>query len=354
MTKKTIFCALLMMSALSASAQRLSIEDKTVDCGNVLYDTPVTVEFKMRNRGLRKLVIQDIRPACGCTKIEYPKEPIAVGERFTVRAIYDARQLGHFNKQIGILTNADKKPVYVTLKGVVLSQINNFEGTYPYEMGDLRIDKNNIEYDDVNRGDRPEQVIHVVNNGTKMLTPNIMHLPSYLTAQVIPEHLSPKQRGKIILTLNSANVRDLGLTQTNVYLGEFYGDKVEESNEISVSTVLLPGFTNMTAAQKQYAPKMTLSAEQLDLGEFGTKSKKKGEITIKNNGRSALKITSMQMFTKGISVVLTKSELGPGETATLKITAYRDDLKSARSKPRILMITNDPDKSKTIITVNVK
>ena len=99
---------------------------------------------------------------------------------------------------------------------------------------------------------------------------------------------------------------------------------------------------------------MKLSAETLDLGSFEGKDSKSGTIIIENQGRSRLTISSMQMFTTGLKVRLNKSRLDPGESAKLKITAYRKQLKNARSKPRVLMITNDPNKSKVVIHVNVK
>ena len=60
------------------------------------------------------------------------------------------------------------------------------------------------------------------------------------------------------------------------------------------------------------------------------------------------------MFTGGLKISLNKSRLMPGEYAKLKITAMRDDLLKVRTRPRILMITNDPDKAKIVITINSK
>jgi hypothetical protein len=60
------------------------------------------------------------------------------------------------------------------------------------------------------------------------------------------------------------------------------------------------------------------------------------------------------MFTDGLEISLGKSTLRAGESTRLKITAQRDRLLKARTKPRILMITNDPDKSKVVITINAK
>lgn len=68
-----------------------------------------------------------------------------------------------------------------------------------------------------------------------------------------------------------------------------------------VSAVLLPGFENMTPAKKALAPKIEMSATDLNLGSFNGKKKLKGEILITNKGKSELDIRSMQMFTMGLA-----------------------------------------------------
>nr|MCR4853201.1 DUF1573 domain-containing protein [Prevotella sp.] len=77
-------------------------------------------------------------------------------------------------------------------------------------------------------------------------------------------------------------------------------------------------------------------------------------IALENVGRSLLDISSLQMFTTGLKVKLNKNRLDPNEKATLKITAEASLLRNSRSKPRVIMITNDPLKPKVIININVK
>ena len=344
---------LLFSAALEASAQRISAKHEVIDCGNVLYESPVTAKFELRNKG-NDLIIDTVRTSCDCVVADYPKGTIAKGDNFMVEVTFDARQLGHFYKEAAIYSNASDKPFYLTMKGVVVDHITDFTGVYDYALGDVRADKNNIEFDDVNLGEMPTQKIHFVNNGTTNITPVVMHLPNYLTADVSPETVAPGHAGTVSITLNSSKLRSYGLTQSSVYLGMFPGDKVGEDKEISVSAVLLPEFRNMSETQRLNAPVMKLSAETLDLGEFGDKDEKDGTIIIENQGRSRLNISSMQMFTAGLKVRLNKSRLDPGESARLKITAYKKHLKNARSKPRVLMITNDPNKSKVVIHVKVK
>ena len=158
----------------------------------------------------------------------------------------------------------------------------------------------------------------------------------------------------VTLTLDSRKLKDMGLTQTSVYLGAFPGDRVHRSKEISVSAVLLPKFDNLTRAQLAAAPKLWLSTTELNLGAFNGKKKLKGEITIRNDGKTTLNIKNLQMFTSGIQLSLGKTHLAPGESAKLKITAEQKQLKNARSKPRVLMITNDPSQPKVVIHINTQ
>lgn len=341
------------MASLDAMAQRISAKNEIIDCGNVLYESPVTVKFELTNKG-NELNIDQVRVSCGCTTVDYPRQRIHRGDPFTVTATYDARQLGHFEKEVALFCNSSTKPFYLKMRGVVVEEANDFTGNFSYKVGGLMVDKNDVEFDDVNRGDYPVQLIHIRNNTPETVSPVIMHLPSYITATVSPTHIAPGKTGVASLKLDSRKLRDLGLTQTSVFLGKKPGEKVSLDKEISVSAVLLPDFDNMSETQLANAPKINLSETTLDLGSFGDKPSKSGIIFIENTGRSELDIRSMQMFTSGMSVKLNKSKLKPGEQAKLKITVNKKLLRSARSKPRVLMITNDPTQPKVVVKVKVK
>lgn len=353
MDKKILMAALMALASLQADAQRLTVEKETVDCGSVAYDAPVTAVFELRNKGVRKLKISEVRTSCGCIGVDYPKQEVGGGDRFKVRLTYDARQLGHFEKSAAIYSNGSKEPIYLTMRGVVRAELEDYSGSYPYDFGSLRADKNVLEFDDVNKGDTPELEIYIRNTGTKTLCPNIMHLPPYLSAAVTPENLRPGHAGRVSVSLNSEKLHDYGLTQTSVYLAGNPGEEVSQEKEITVSAVLLPGFDGMTGEARRSAPRMAMSADSL-VFDFEGKGRKKGEIKITNNGRTALKIRSLQMFTGGLRVTLGKRELDPGESTTLKVTAYRDELLKAHSRPRILMITNDPDRAKVVVKIKTK
>ena len=87
---------------------------------------------------------------------------------------------------------------------------------------------------------------------------------------------------------------------------------------------------------------------------FDGKKKKTDVIELTNQGQTELGISSLQMFTGGLQISLGKSKLAPGQSTKLKVTAMRDELLKLRRRPRLLMITNDPDKGKVVININAK
>ncbi len=220
---------ILMLSslmALTASAQQITTQHEMVDCGQVLFRKPVVAEFQLKNEGSKALLINTVRKSCGCTAVEYPKGSIPPGENFVIKATYDAKQMGTFVKQIGLYANGAKEPYMLTMRGKVVEQVTDFAGNYEYLLGDLKADILDLEFDDVNRGDRPVQRIHVFNPTDQVLEPVVMHLPNYLSAQVSPSKLAPRHGGVVSITLDSRKLRELGLNQTSVYLGSRLGLRI--------------------------------------------------------------------------------------------------------------------------------
>lgn len=337
------------MAAATAFAQKLTIDKTTIDVGKTGFQVPVTATFEMRNKSSKQMVISRLETDCGCTTIDGPKT-IGPGERFTISMTYDARMLGHFTKQATLYSNASPEPVYLKMKGVVLTDVVDYSKRYPYDMGGMLASINNIEFDDVKKGEHREVEINLMNNTEQDMTPNMLHLPSYLHALAMPEKLEPNRSGKIILTLNSEEVQQYGLTQVSIYLAKKLGEKISSDTEIPVSIVLLPDMTAFEGQNIELAPQLQLSAQALNLDAHH----KNGTIILSNKGKSVLKVTSLQMFTGGVQVKLPKSELQPGESTKLRVNIIPNQIRKARSKPRILMITNDPQHAKEVITINVE
>ena len=354
-TKKNFITSFLfLIVSLTATSQKVSVVSDTVDAGRTGYRVPVTATFELKNNSSRHINIKEVELGCGCTKADYPRHNIAAGETFTVSLTYDARMLGHFVKQAAVYVSHSKEPLWLTMKGQVLREWIDYAKEYPHHFGQLMTDVDVIEFDDVNKGDRPQMEIRVYNNSDNPMSPRLLHLPSYLQADVQPSLLPAWAAGTILLTLNTEQLHDYGLTQTSVYMAQQLGERVSPETEIPVSVVLLPDMSSYVGDNHGMAPRLYLSVDSVVLGNIDGKLQKKTVITVGNMGKSVLDISSLQLFTRGVTVTLDKRQLQPQETAKMKLTIDRDVLLSARSRPRVLMITNDPKRPKVAINIIVK
>lgn len=351
---KSVALLLAMMTGLGMMAQGLEAEQTDLHLGNVRYRKPVTAVFKLTNTSAGNLKIDRVEVSCGCLEADYPKGEIIPGTAFDVRLTYDAKQLGHFYKEACLtIEGYENEPMWLSMRGVVMDNTTEFRGSYAHTIGAIGTDVRDIMFDDVNKGDMPRADIHIVNRGTETLEPVLMHLPSYMEAEIKPRQLGPGKSGRIRLTLNSQEMNGYGIGHTSIYLANGIGEDVGPDNEIGITTVLLPSFGSMTPAERINAPHLTLSADRL-LVDFEGKAKKTEKILLTNTGKSTLDISSIHLMTPALQVTLSSQSIAPGEVATMKVTISKTEADKATEQPRIIMITNDPDKPKVVIDVETK
>lgn len=352
--KRTCYLFFLLLTAgLSVFAQpKLTFNEKSHDFGVIPWNRPVTASFTVTNTGNKPLVISNVTTSCGCAVAGWTKEPIMPGKSGFVSSTFDAKALGRFHKTVDIYCNASATPVYLAIKGEVSADATDSKANYPFQIGKIRLDKNNIEFADAYKGEKPEVDLFLLNASNESYEPVLMHLPPYLKAQAVPSKIRKGATGKIRLTLDTRKLKNYGLTQTSVYLARFPGDKVGEANEISVSAILLPDFSNLTAQERENAPKVKLSETDLNMGVVAPGEKISRTITITNTGKSRLDIREVQVFNMSVNVSLKKKYIRPGESTKLKVTLLGKYLKKIKNTPRVLIITNDPAQPKVTIKLN--
>lgn len=354
MKRITLILSLLMIVSMSLSAQPKASFDKTThEFGTILWKNPATASFKITNKGDKPLVISNVTTSCGCTIADWTKSPIAPGATGEIKSTFDAKALGRFQKEVGIYCNAADKPIYLEIRGEVTADPKNYTFTHPFQIGAIRLDKEELEFADANKGEKPFVEVLVANTSDKVYSPVLMHLPPYLTAVATPDKLGRGRTGKIKVTLDTEKLPKFGLTTASVYLSRFPGDKVGEENEIPVSAVLLPDFSHISQQERLNPPAIELSSKELVMGALAANEKKSQTIIVKNVGKSNLDIRDLQVFNSALGVQLKKRTLKPGTSTKMKITAYGHNLKKVKGSPRVLMITNDPNAPKIVIKVKV-
>lgn len=104
-------------SKTTGTITTVAVNQTTIDFGNFPKSEKQERNFVLTNTGNQVLVIQDVTTSCGCTKVEYSKEPIRPRASLELKVIYESEQAEHFNKAIRVYCNTEHSPLNLFIKG---------------------------------------------------------------------------------------------------------------------------------------------------------------------------------------------------------------------------------------------
>jgi Protein of unknown function (DUF1573) len=96
------------------------LNTETFEFGKVKQGVPPTATFVVTNIGTEPLLIETASPTCGCTISDYTKSPIAPGKTGTIKATYNAANLGVFHKTLTLKFAGVEEIKSINLAGEVL------------------------------------------------------------------------------------------------------------------------------------------------------------------------------------------------------------------------------------------
>lgn len=93
--------------------------DTMHDFGDLLQGEPATFVFKFKNISDQPIIIDNVRPSCGCTASDWnniPVEPDSIGQ---LGITYDAKKAGYFNKKVKVFFSGQRKAEKLYIEGFV-------------------------------------------------------------------------------------------------------------------------------------------------------------------------------------------------------------------------------------------
>lgn len=99
----------------------IAFQHDTYDFGKIKAGEVIKHEFVFTNTGPNPLIIENVKPSCGCTATEYSTEPVAPGKTGKIKAQFNsAGKVGQQLKYITIVFNGDPKITRVAFTGEIL------------------------------------------------------------------------------------------------------------------------------------------------------------------------------------------------------------------------------------------
>ena len=90
--------------------------DSIKNLGRINEGQKLEIAFRFKNTGDKPLIIESVRPGCGCTVADYPKEPIAPGGEGEITGSFDSQGRENLQrKEIAVTANTKGSPYHTLL-----------------------------------------------------------------------------------------------------------------------------------------------------------------------------------------------------------------------------------------------
>ena len=116
----TLFISFFIFS--QEKQAEIKFEVKTIDYGEVEFESDGKRVFKFKNVGTAPLIFKRISSSCGCTIPKKPEKPIEPGDSGEIEVEYDTKRVGIFMKAISVVSNSKNSSIVLRIKGEVLEE----------------------------------------------------------------------------------------------------------------------------------------------------------------------------------------------------------------------------------------
>lgn len=352
--KRTLIFLVLIIATVSVNAQmaitKMQVSATEHDFGTFKEEAGrQTFDFIVTNTGTEPLMIQNVQASCGCTTPEWTRQPIPVGGKGKVTAIYDPQNRpGQFNKTLSVYTNTKPEVTVLVIKGEVIPHEKTVEELYTFPVGTIRFESNHLAFTNVKKNEKKMRIMQVINPSASPVKIEFDGLPGHLGLKVNPETLKPGQKGIVEGTYDATknnswgNVSDMikiklnGVVQENVY---YY-----------VSANLVEDFSGLSKEELENAPVFKVENATVDLGKIKGSTQNEVEFKFKNDGKSDLQLrfirstcgcTAVQQGPQGVGIK-------PGELSTIK-AVFNSGSYNGKVTKAIYVYTNDPKNSEVVL-----
>ncbi len=354
MKRVLIFIVLLVANILIYAQQKgpnISWDATTYNFGDVKEEGgKVSHKFIFTNTGSEPVVINNVRPSCGCTTLDYTKAPVPPGGKGFVTAAFDPRRrVGKNSKSVTVTTNTTPSTTILRFTVNVLPKPRTLEDDYPRVMGELRLKTNHLALMKIKDNDIKEGKLDIVNTQDHDLTIGFKNVPPYIQIEAVPSTLKPKQKGQIRVKYDAHKKGDYGFLLDRIPVS-INGNTNNNRYSISISATIVEDFSKLTPQQLAKAPKI-----EFEQKTFNFDTITRGEIInhvfkFKNTGKSDLIIRKTKASCGCTIVEAPETVIKPGKKGELKVR-FNSAGKRNRQNKSITVITNSPSMSQVVLRI---
>jgi len=315
--------------------------DRTVfNFGDVkLSDGPLSCSFTVKNTGSSPVAIYSVVSSCGCTDVDWTREPLQPGKTGKITATYSNDEGPYpFDKSLSVYISSIQKPVVLRIRGVVHDKEMTLEEKFPSALGPIAFKELSINGGNMEQGNSRSDEIEIANLSKKAVKVDFKKISPELTITPTQITIPARKTASVKYTVKSSREK---WGKTWVYATPSVAGV--EYSPIGIWTITKENFSNLTKEQKDngsrpvVTPSTTFSFNKVKAGK-----KVQAVFTIKNTGKSDFKVYKTDFDFEGATLATPIPVIKPGQKATVTINLDTTEMQPGEGLVIVRMITNSP------------
>ncbi len=343
--KRALWLATTLLACVAGRAQNstsaLVFDEYEWDFGTLReVDGKVEHEFVFTNTGAAAAVITRIAVDCGCTAVDYSREPVRPGESGSVTVVFDPENYsGGFSKGIAVYSNGGRNLLRV--KGSVIGRPRGVEEAYPFALtGGLRAETLHVAFGYVENGSVRSVAVGIVNTSRNEVPLVVRSAGGSGRLKIAaPQRLAPGEKGLVTFAFDlSEGDAVYGPLAERIY----FSVAAEESGlPFTVHAVAVDDFGGK---EKAGAARCEVSPMYRHFGSVAPGEDRTLDVRITNGGRSDLIVRSVSLRRGTECPLEAGTVVRPGASLTVPVTLKIGEEAYGPVAGGVSFVVNDPER----------
>lgn len=340
--------AAILMSIIGTDAQvkigGLEFDKNVHNFGTILHKSgPVSCSFNLKNVSEKPVVIYNVVTTCGCTDVEWTKEPISPGKSGRIKVTYSNDEGPYpFDKTITVYVSDSKKPILLKIRGISTEEEKPLDELYPISYGPLATDKTIFKCGNADQGEQKSDAVMVANISDRPVKVTFEDVSEHLSISVSPNPIPANSTAEMTFTVSTSKE----LWGKNIYWATPLCNGASHANhngckKIGVWMFTKQNFSHLTDDERDNGPKPVFRESTYSVNKVKKGEMIEAEFSYVNEGKKPFgvyKIDCDAVKWAHSSIPVAQ----PGERVTFKVKVDTSRLPVGELLTTVVLTTNSP------------
>ena len=332
------FSCLVCLSREKIGSQ-LEIDKLVHNFGNIVHKSgPVSCTFTVTNSGTQPAVIYNVVSTCGCTNVQWTKEPIRPGQSGKISVTYSNDEGAYpFDKTLTTYISDSKKPVLLKVRGISVEKEKPLSELYPVKYGPLALRESLIKCGNMEQGGKKSEAVLVANTSSKPIKVTFANVDKNLTVYVSPNPILANSTAEMTFTTTA----DRSIWGKHTYYATPVINGTPSQGKIGFWAFTKENFSSLTQEQKAAGPRPAFKESTYSFGKISQGQTVHASYTFKNEGKEPFCVYKVNSDATCWSHS-TIPAAAPGEEVTFRIHLNTSSLPKGEHLTIVTLTTNSP------------